>query len=695
MSLKTDIKVWLADLTHTGLDPQSMGVDTFPLGIGCVATYAESRISFKDPVRLFRYPHKLAQALADSGCPDVIGFSNFVWNSKLAFAVARRIKEVRPQTIVVMGGPHYPLERNKQEVFLKNHPQVDFFIPHEGELPFALLLETLIRNDMNLARVKECRLSCVHALNARGEFSTGSADRPLRLSDLDEVPSPYTSGKFDEFFDGRLWPLIQTKRGCPFTCAYCTEGNSYFNSIARRSPVSIQEEIAYIGKKMADVSARGGRNDLYIGDSNFGMYEEDLETARALADSFRDYGWPDHINTSTGKNQKERVLEAARIVNGRIVLSGSVQSLDPIVLNNIKRKNISVDSLMSLAKEARNVDANSYCEVILCLPGETRISHFETLKTVTEAGFNKIVPYQLMILKGCELSTDNAADIYGIQLHYRVLPRAFGSYKVLDQTLSVADTEDVCVTTKAMTFSDYLDCRTMHLVISIFYNDLVFGSVLGALRQYGLSVFHWLELILKNMTRTIMEKLLQDFRKHTDEELWRDEEKLDSMIRRPGTIEHYARGEVGFNLLYTFKALAFTQYGKVMADLAEKALVEVFRQKSRSVPRAFLSDIVRWDALQMKDIMRDMEDDVRGSFSYDIEQFLKQTQLDPEECRFANRRMFRFVLTSVQKDYAKRHLKVFGADVLGMGRIFSNTPLKKMLRKPVAVKSRLPVKEVV
>ena len=36
--------------------------------------------------------------------PDVIGFSNYMWNSELSLALARRIKEFAADTIVDYGG---------------------------------------------------------------------------------------------------------------------------------------------------------------------------------------------------------------------------------------------------------------------------------------------------------------------------------------------------------------------------------------------------------------------------------------------------------------------------------------------------------------------------------------------------------------------------------------------------------------
>ena len=86
-------------------------------------------------------------------------------------------------------------------------------------------------------------------------------------------------------------------------------------------------------------------------------------------------------------------------------LSGSVQTLDSDVLNNIKRSNISGDDLMQLAVEAAEIDADSRSEIILALPGESLKSHFQTIKTVADSGFNHVNTYQLMMLPGTEIDS--------------------------------------------------------------------------------------------------------------------------------------------------------------------------------------------------------------------------------------------------------------------------------------------------
>ena len=35
----------------------------------------------------------------------------------------------------------------------------------------------------------------------------------------------------DKFFDGKLIPMLQTNRGCPFSCTFCTDGKADVNKV--------------------------------------------------------------------------------------------------------------------------------------------------------------------------------------------------------------------------------------------------------------------------------------------------------------------------------------------------------------------------------------------------------------------------------------------------------------------------------
>src|SRR5260370_40987771 len=116
--------VWLADLTYT---QQSISAESMPYGVACLAAHASimhSDIEF----RIFKYPEKLAKALANDSLPAVIGLSHYVWNSELSLAFARIIRKVYPHIVIVFGGPHYSLVDSEREDFLRAHSYVDFYV---------------------------------------------------------------------------------------------------------------------------------------------------------------------------------------------------------------------------------------------------------------------------------------------------------------------------------------------------------------------------------------------------------------------------------------------------------------------------------------------------------------------------------------------------------------------------------------
>ena len=102
---ESEIKIWLIDPTYT---QQQISSESMPSAIGGIATFTEKHLKLKHAIRIFKYPEKLAMAL-ENEIPNVIGFSNYMWNSELSLALARRIKEYAADTIVIMGGPNYPV----------------------------------------------------------------------------------------------------------------------------------------------------------------------------------------------------------------------------------------------------------------------------------------------------------------------------------------------------------------------------------------------------------------------------------------------------------------------------------------------------------------------------------------------------------------------------------------------------------
>jgi radical SAM superfamily enzyme YgiQ (UPF0313 family) len=682
MTSVSPLKIWLADLTYT---QQTIAADVIPNAVGCIALYTEQCVQLAHPIRIFKYPEKLAAALNSGERPDLIGFSNYVWNGTLSYGFAEAIKRHLPETIVVFGGPNYPTASAEQVRYLRERPAVDFYIIKEGEVAFANLVQALTESEGDVEQVKSIQIPSVHCLTADGNPLLAGPAR--RLDDLTDIPSPYTSGRLDEFFDGRLLPIIQTNRGCPFTCTFCVEGVKYYCKVSRNSLEKIQAELDYIGRKMEELRAEGGRNDLFIADSNFGMYQEDLDTARALAETRRLYGWPEYINVATGKNQKERVLEASRIIDGALRLSGSVQSLDPAVLENIKRKNINAEELFALGLQAAEVGANTYSEIILALPGDSLKAHMETVKTVMNAGFTNIFLFQLMLLPGTDMATDESKQKFGMVTRFRVLPRCYGYYDVLGERIHAVEIEEICVANSTLSFQEYLLARRFHLVVTIFHNDGVFAALLKLLRGLNVSVFRWMEIMAEAPLSDSLQLLFDSFLTETVNELWDNRENLDRFVRQPGVIDKFIAGELGNNLLFVHKSAGITSCLDQLAAFASDTIKQCLQEFGcdHQEVLTFVDDALQYHCACARNLFQDQDITPVIPLRYDVAGFLggpRDAVID--DYRLASPTPYHFILDESQHTLIKRYLGIYGDSAVAIGRILSKVHVKKLFRHAIS-----------
>ena len=256
------MKVWLCDLTYT---QQSIASDTIPAAIGMIAEYLEKNIPKISKTKLFKFPEDLSKEL-EKDQPDVIGFSSYMWSTSLSDVFMKRIKEVFPKIITVSGGPNFPSSKDEQFEYLKEKPWIDYYIVKEGEHAFFRLISELINKSSveiisdlpNLVFIKNGKFHCHKTIE--------------RVMNLAEIPSPYLSGRLDSFLDGKLQPIIQTNRGCPFSCTFCTEGQNYWSKVKAKPKEVVAGEISYISEKMNNLETDKKRTDFYIADSNFGMF---------------------------------------------------------------------------------------------------------------------------------------------------------------------------------------------------------------------------------------------------------------------------------------------------------------------------------------------------------------------------------------------------------------------------------------
>ncbi len=667
------IPITFADLTHTG---QLVATNVFPFGVSLVAAYAKKTFGDLIEASIFKYPNDMSDHLSRD-VPRIACFSNYLWNNRLSTAFSERIKRRSPETAIVFGGPNYPLVFEEQAAFLSASPIIDFYIFREGERAFANLIETLMKNDFNIPRLKarKEKISGVHYFSD-GELICG--DAPERIRDLSETPSPYLMGMLDKFFDDVLVPIIETNRGCPFSCTFCYEGNAFFRKINCNSRERINAELDYIVERVKVP-------DVFISDSNFGMFKEDLETSRKLARLRKSHSWPKYVNNSSGKNQKDRVMEAARILDGALVLTVSIQSADETVLNNVNRKNISLEQIIEVGKYAATLGANSYCEIILAMPGDSKQAHFDSVFKMVDAEINDVLTYQMMMLPGTDTASRKSRKRHQMTTRYRILPRCFGEYEALGEKFSVVEVEEICVANETISFQDYLDCRALSLTMELFYNGGAFREVLELLGLYGIKGSRFVSRVHDTVSGadTALNKIYEAYLKENQDKLWEDRAALETNLLKPEAIDRLISGELGSSELYMYKAQAFFRHQAELHEIAFAAAGGLLKEAGVLDKRLQLYlDQLSIFCLRRKGSLCETERETVEVFDFDFIVLEERAfKVDPLNHETPSGTVTRISHTGDQKDLINAYLEQYGTSLNGLGRLLLRSHVNKLYRK--------------
>ncbi len=204
-----------------------------PLGLEMIAGALWSRheVALLD-LRL--EPDGLADTLAALR-PHLVGISaSFTIDIYRALDIAGAAKAADPRTFVFVGGHHPSL---CPEDFC--HPAVDAIVVGEGELTARELVDT-VAAEGDLGRVPGLVLN-----QPQGQHFTGH--RPL-LKDLDALPYParelnrtYRQGYYIVVVQPMA--LVETTRGCPHRCRFCSVWPFYRGLVRYKSPQRVAREL--------------------------------------------------------------------------------------------------------------------------------------------------------------------------------------------------------------------------------------------------------------------------------------------------------------------------------------------------------------------------------------------------------------------------------------------------------------------
>jgi len=658
------LKIYLGDLTY---DTVGLSTEVFPLNIGYIASYCKQIFGDKVEISLFKYIDKLETALNEAP-PDILGLSNYAWCYKIGIEMFRLAKEKNSNVITVWGGPNFPRDILSQEQFMKTHRGVDVYVPIDGETGFSNIVAKYLELESK-EKVHENLLSTpIEGCLSRDKNESLQYNNPvIRIKNLDEIPSPYTTGILDEFFDGRLSPMIQTNRGCPFSCTFCTDGSDLVNQVNLFGLKRIEDELKYISNKVPE-----NIHSMTISDLNFGMYARDLEVCKIISNCQTRYDYPKIIQTTTGKNQKEKVIQSVKLLNGALRLMMSVQSMDEQVLENSKRSNISVDHMLDLAPVIEEEGLSTTAEVILGLPGETYESHIKTLKNLVNAKINYVRSYTLMLINGSEMNTPEQRKKWGFQTKFRILPKDFVKLK---NGKKIIEIEEVVIATNSLSFEEYVELRLVAFIMFVTNIGLVFDPLTKFLTEKNIDVFDLFHESLKQHDSAPKEisQIFENFKKSTIDELWDSPEDMEKNFQNDSEYAKLLTGEAGINVLQHYQAIAlfenFEGWTEYTLKIAEDLLIR--NNKFAGDLKDEFHDIANYcRGLSFKPLSQDrMEFSPSFTFQYDIMKWLKNKDKD---LNFFKRSFMRieFSFSNEQFKMVEDVLNACGDTMVGKSRIF-------------------------
>ena len=197
------------------------GAHYLPYAAGVLQTYFQKyakKNKYQFLIPLFKRI-KVSDAVIQFKDADVVGFSLYSWNEQLSLAIAKALKEKNKKIKIIFGGPQVDSDNSKE--FLETNKFIDFVVNGEGEKVFLNLIESLDKKDFS-------NVEGISFLNNSGDFVMNP--KPKRIGYLDDIPSPYLSGVFDDLInkypDDEWLILWETNRGCPFKCTFCDWGSA-------------------------------------------------------------------------------------------------------------------------------------------------------------------------------------------------------------------------------------------------------------------------------------------------------------------------------------------------------------------------------------------------------------------------------------------------------------------------------------
>lgn len=315
---------------------------------------------------------------------DVLGISVSIWNVRQTKELTSALKKVKPELIIILGGPEVGYET---PFFIENW-EIDYVVSGEGEFVLKELL-TKLKNGEEI-------LSSHVATKSKPKAYPAQA--PIEL--LEQCDSPYMLERDIESAKHRII-YFETSRGCPYNCQYCLssleKGVRYFSQ-------------AYIETQMTFLFQNGVKTIKFL-DRTFNLKVDHTMFIFGLIKALYNHKTICQFEIYADLLKPEMLDELATFPTDFLRFEIGIQSTYDLTNKTVKR-------MQNFEKIAQSVDrlhadgvVDLHLDLIAGLPYETYDRFQQSFNEVFELKAKELQLGFLKMLRGTKLR--DQAELYG------------------------------------------------------------------------------------------------------------------------------------------------------------------------------------------------------------------------------------------------------------------------------------------
>jgi radical SAM superfamily enzyme YgiQ (UPF0313 family) len=371
----------------------------FPYSVGILQAYAQKYLKDKE---LFEFSLPLYKriSLKDAlkqldGC-DIVFFSAYTWNINISLEIARQLKTVNNNILVVFGGPQIPIRGIKE--FLKKYRFIDLACHGEGEDSFIRFINEYKSGRKHFDDIDGFAYRADNKINIKCKmrFIENLDSLPFPAYDLVNM-SDYDVDTSDWFNPKNLSfkttiPMISS-RSCPNKCNFCSMYHVMGPRWRARSPENVVDEIEFL------YNAYNHRHFSFMDDNLTLRKSHVLSICRLIKERKLNIEFETPNGISIRTLDKE-VLDAL-VSAGLVRMSLAIESGSDFIRNKVMGKNLKEENILeiiNLVKQYKGIYVRAF--FIIGMPEETNETLEATYNMIKKIDVNRIYLHNIIPYPG-------------------------------------------------------------------------------------------------------------------------------------------------------------------------------------------------------------------------------------------------------------------------------------------------------